>query len=153
MTMDLKAKIRHVPDFPKAGILFYDITTLLQDPAGFRAAVDGLSQPFTGQGIDVVDVHTLDASAGRAMTDRVLESIDCVRLAFRQRLDAAVRQIADPAVQSFALRHRLGKKSEADALDPAAHEVSSGDPQSKTALQKPRMIACCRLTMSRRPRG
>jgi len=54
MTMDLKAKIRHVPDFPKAGILFYDITTLLQDPAGFRAAVDGLSQPFTGQGIDVV---------------------------------------------------------------------------------------------------
>jgi len=45
MTMDLKAKIRHVPDFPKAGILFYDITTLLQDPAGFRAAVDGLSEP------------------------------------------------------------------------------------------------------------
>ena len=34
---DLKTKIRHVPDFPKAGILFYDITTLLQDPAGLRA--------------------------------------------------------------------------------------------------------------------
>ena len=87
------------------------------------------------------------------MTDRVLESIDRVRLAFRQRLDAAVRQIADPAVQSFALRHRLGKESEADALDAAAHEISSGDPHSNTALRKPRMIACCRLTKSLRPRG
>ena len=48
----LKAKIRHVPDFPKAGILFYDITTLLQDPVGFRAAIDSLSQPYTNQGID-----------------------------------------------------------------------------------------------------
>ena len=35
----LKSKIRHVPDFPKAGILFYDITTLLQDPAGFWVSV------------------------------------------------------------------------------------------------------------------
>jgi hypothetical protein len=81
----------------------------------------------------MVDFHAIDASAGRAMTDRMLEPIDCVRLTFRQRLDAAVRQIADPTVQSFALRHRLGEKSEADALDAAAHEISSGDPQSKTA--------------------
>ena len=47
MTMDdLKTKIRHVPDFPKAGILFYDITTLLQDADGFRLAIDGVSLPF-----------------------------------------------------------------------------------------------------------
>ncbi len=51
---DLKSKIRHVPDFPKAGILFYDITTLLQDPLGLRAAVDSLATPFMDQGIDVV---------------------------------------------------------------------------------------------------
>jgi len=82
----------------------------------------------------MVDVHALDASPGRAMTDCVLEPIDRVSLAFRLRLHAAVRQIADPAVQSFALRHRLGEKSEADALDAAAHEISSGDPHSKTAL-------------------
>jgi len=50
----LKQKIRHVPDFPKAGILFYDITTLLQDPAGFRAAIDGLATPFIYQHIDIV---------------------------------------------------------------------------------------------------
>src|SRR2546429_9036255 len=50
----LKAKIRHVPDFPKPGILFYDITTLLGDPAGFRAAIDSLAVPFENLGIDLV---------------------------------------------------------------------------------------------------
>ena len=82
----------------------------------------------------MVDIHVFDASAGRAMTDRMLEPRDRIGVSFRQRLDAAVRQIADPAVQSFALRHRLGEKSKADALDAAAHEISSGDPHSKTAL-------------------
>ena len=82
----------------------------------------------------MVGVHALDASAGRAMTDRVLEPINRVRLALGQRFDTAVWQIANPAVQSFALRHRVGKKPEPDALDAAAHEISSGDPQSKTAL-------------------
>jgi len=79
----------------------------------------------------MVDIHVFDTSARRAVTDRMLESRDRVRLAFGQRLDAAIRQIADPAVQSFALRHRLGEKTEADALDAAAHEISSGDPHSK----------------------
>ena len=51
---DLKAKIRNVPDFPKAGILFYDITTLLQEPAGLRAAIDSLAMPFENQGIEMV---------------------------------------------------------------------------------------------------
>ena len=44
----LKAKIRHVPDFPKAGILFYDVTTLLRDPDGFRLAIDSLAEPVQG---------------------------------------------------------------------------------------------------------
>ena len=42
--MDLKKLIREVPDFPKPGILFYDITTLLKDPAGLRAVIDGLKR-------------------------------------------------------------------------------------------------------------
>ena len=42
MSVDLKTLIREVPDFPKPGILFYDITTLLKDPAGFRAVTDQL---------------------------------------------------------------------------------------------------------------
>jgi adenine phosphoribosyltransferase len=52
--MDLKQHIRHVPDFPKTGILFYDITTLLRDPLGFKATTDLLATPYDGQHIDVV---------------------------------------------------------------------------------------------------
>jgi len=52
--MDLKQHIRHVPDFPKAGILFYDITTLLREPDGFKATIDMLSLPYQDQGIDLV---------------------------------------------------------------------------------------------------
>jgi adenine phosphoribosyltransferase len=69
---DLKASIRHVPDFPKPGILFYDITTLLQDPAGLRAAVDRLAAPFTGQGIDlVVGIESRGFIFGAAVADRI----------------------------------------------------------------------------------
>ncbi len=52
--MDLKSHIRHVPDFPKPGILFYDITTLLRDPAGYRETIDRLAAPYVGQGVDAV---------------------------------------------------------------------------------------------------
>lgn len=52
--MDLKQRIRHVPDFPKAGILFYDITTLLRDPKGFEATIDRLSAPYEQDSIDLV---------------------------------------------------------------------------------------------------
>lgn len=51
---DLKRLIREVPDFPKSGILFYDITTLLQDPVGLRRAVDALAQHYLGRKIDRV---------------------------------------------------------------------------------------------------
>jgi adenine phosphoribosyltransferase len=43
-TMDLDAHIRRIPDFPKPGILFYDISTLLQQPEAFEAAIDGLAE-------------------------------------------------------------------------------------------------------------
>ena len=69
---DLKTQIRHVPDFPKAGILFYDITTLLQDPAGLRASIDSLAIPFTDQGIDlVVGVESRGFIFGAAVADRI----------------------------------------------------------------------------------
>ena len=73
MTMtDLKAQIRHVPDFPKAGILFYDITTLLQDAAGFRAAIDSIALPFKGQPIDlVVGIESRGFIFGAPVADRL----------------------------------------------------------------------------------
>jgi adenine phosphoribosyltransferase len=53
-TVDIKALIRTIPDYPKPGILFRDITTLIADPIGLRAAVDGLLLPFVGQHVDYV---------------------------------------------------------------------------------------------------
>ena len=69
---NLKSKIRHVPDFPKAGILFYDITTLLQDPVGLRDAIDSLTTPFIGQGIEmVVGIESRGFIFGAAVADRL----------------------------------------------------------------------------------
>ena len=68
----LKSKIRHVPDFPKAGILFYDVTTLLRDPEGFRLAIDSLSTPYQGHQIDiVVGIESRGFILGAAVADRI----------------------------------------------------------------------------------
>lgn len=52
--IDLKKLIREVPDFPKPGILFYDITTLLKDKAGLNAVIDALKSHYQGARIDTV---------------------------------------------------------------------------------------------------
>jgi adenine phosphoribosyltransferase len=51
---DLKSAIRNIPDYPKPGIMFRDITTLLGDARAFRRAVDELVQPWSGSKIDKV---------------------------------------------------------------------------------------------------
>jgi adenine phosphoribosyltransferase len=51
---DLRKLIREVPDFPKPGILFYDITTLLKEPAAFREVIDRMVEQVRGTEIDVV---------------------------------------------------------------------------------------------------
>src|SRR5213595_2161213 len=50
----LKKLIREVPDFPKKGILFYDITTLLRDKVGFATLIDALSEHYLNSNIDLV---------------------------------------------------------------------------------------------------
>ena len=50
----LRALIRDVPDFPREGVLFKDVTTLLGDAGSFRAAIDGLAEAHAGQAIDLV---------------------------------------------------------------------------------------------------
>ena len=50
----LKKLIREIPDYPKPGILFYDLTTLLKDPAGFHSLVDNLCAHYDGTKVDVV---------------------------------------------------------------------------------------------------
>lgn len=68
----LKTRIRHVPDFPKAGILFYDVTTLLRQPEGFRLAVDSLATPYSGRDIGVVvGIESRGFILGAAVADRI----------------------------------------------------------------------------------
>jgi len=52
--MDLESLIADVPDYPKPGITFKDITPLLKNPAGLAMAVEQMANPFRGKGVDIV---------------------------------------------------------------------------------------------------
>ena len=68
----LKSLIRHIPDYPKPGILFYDITTLLRDGDGFRQAVDAVVDPYRAVPIDlVVGIESRGFILGAAVADRL----------------------------------------------------------------------------------
>ena len=68
----LKNLIRHVPDYPKPGILFYDITTLLKDGDGFRQAIDVVVEPYRSAPINlVVGVESRGFILGAAVADRL----------------------------------------------------------------------------------
>jgi adenine phosphoribosyltransferase len=68
----MKSKIRHVPDFPKAGILFYDVTTLLREPEGFKMAVDAMSMPYADRDIGlIVGIESRGFILGAAVADRL----------------------------------------------------------------------------------
>jgi len=70
--VDYKALIRQVPDFPKPGILFYDITTLLKDAGAFRAVLDELTARYRGKRIDkVVGIESRGFILGGPLADRI----------------------------------------------------------------------------------
>ena len=72
LTIDLKQLIRSVPDFPKPGINFYDITTLLKDPGGLKATIDLLAVPYEASGIDVVvGIESRGFILGSAVAQRI----------------------------------------------------------------------------------
>ncbi|MBC8050841.1 MAG: adenine phosphoribosyltransferase [Hyphomicrobiales bacterium] len=52
--LDLKSLVRSIPDYPKPGIMFRDVTTLLKHAAGFRACIERLCEPFHAAGIEAV---------------------------------------------------------------------------------------------------
>jgi adenine phosphoribosyltransferase len=51
---ELRARIREIPDFPKPGILFYDITTMLKDPGAYRESIDLMLEPWRNDRVDLV---------------------------------------------------------------------------------------------------
>jgi adenine phosphoribosyltransferase len=76
----LKERIRHVPDFPKPGILFYDVTTLLKDPEGFRLAVDAMAAGYRPDAVDlVVGIESRGFIFGSAVADRLKTGFAPVR--------------------------------------------------------------------------
>lgn len=69
---DLKALIRTIPDYPKPGIMFRDITTLLGHADGFKAAVEALAAPFIGKGVAAVaGIEARGFILGGAVADRL----------------------------------------------------------------------------------
>src|SRR5215468_5446821 len=69
---DLKSLIRTIPDYPKAGIMFRDVTTLLRDAAGLKAAVEQMAAPFAAAGVQAVaGIEARGFILGGAIADRL----------------------------------------------------------------------------------
>jgi adenine phosphoribosyltransferase len=112
--MDLKQHIRHVPDFPKAGILFYDITTLLRDPIGLKATIEMIATPYEGQGIHAV--------AGIESRGFILGA------AVAERLGAGFIPIRKPGkLPAKAIKETYDLEYGKDALEIHADAVAEGD--------------------------
>lgn len=72
MTHLIKQKIRAIPNWPKAGIMFRDITTLLQDPEGFKRSIDLLAERYQKEGIEtVVGIESRGFIFGAALAHRL----------------------------------------------------------------------------------
>jgi adenine phosphoribosyltransferase len=77
---ELKRRIRHVPDFPKPGILFYDVTTLLKDGEGLQMALEAMAAPHRDKKIDViVGIESRGFIFGSALADRLRTGFAPVR--------------------------------------------------------------------------
>src|SRR5438477_114616 len=82
LTIDLKQMIRTVPDFPKPGINFFDITTLLKEPDGLKATIDSLATPYAAARIDaVVGIESRGFILGAAVAQRIGAGFIAMRVA------------------------------------------------------------------------
>jgi adenine phosphoribosyltransferase len=69
---DLRSLVRTIPNYPKPGILFRDVTTLFGDAQGFKAAIEGMAAPYQGGGVDAVaGIEARGFILGGAMADRL----------------------------------------------------------------------------------
>ena len=79
---DLKSLIRTIPDYPRPGIMFRDVTTLLGDAAGFKAAVEHMAAPYRGAGVQgVAGIEARGFILGGAIADR----LGCGFVPFRKK--------------------------------------------------------------------
>ncbi len=69
---DLRRLVRTIPDYPKPGILFRDVTTLMGDAKGLKAAIEGMAAPYHGEKIDAVaGIEARGFILGGAVADRL----------------------------------------------------------------------------------
>ncbi len=93
--MDLMSKIRNVPDFPKKGIQFKDITTLLGDAEAFKAVIDGLVARYEGKGITkVVGIESRGFIFGAALAHAIGAAFVPVRKAGKLPADTIQKSYA-----------------------------------------------------------
>jgi adenine phosphoribosyltransferase len=118
---DLKAAVRTIPDYPKPGILFRDITTLLGDARAFRRAVDELVQPWAGNKIDkVAGIEARGFILGGAVAHQV--SAGFVPIRKRGKLPHATVRIA------YSLEYGLDEmEMHADAILPGERVILVDD--------------------------
>lgn len=70
--LDLKSLVRTIPNYPKKGIMFRDVTTLLKDASGFKACIERLVEPYHMAGIDaVIGIEARGFILGGAVADRL----------------------------------------------------------------------------------
>src|SRR6202030_4481466 len=118
---DLKSAIRHIPDYPKPGIMFRDITTLLGDARAFRRAVDELVQPWAGSKIDkIAGIEARGFILGGALAHQV--SAGFVPIRKRGKLPHTTVRIA------YSLEYGLGEmEMHADAIHPGERVILVDD--------------------------
>ncbi len=141
---DLKALIRTVPDFPRPGILFRDITTLLRDPEGFRACVERLAEtvaPFSfGR---IVGIESRGFIIGAALAHRLGRGF------------VPIRKPGKLPAENFGHDYELEYGTDrvemhADALDPGEHVLLVDDllATGGTAVAACRLIEMARANVS-----
>jgi adenine phosphoribosyltransferase len=118
---DLRTAIREVPDFPKEGILFYDITTLLKDARCFQRTIDLLAAPHIGEPLDyVVGIDARGFVLGAALAYKLCKGLVVVRK--KGKLPARTRSA------SYALEYGVDEvEMHHDALPPGARVVIVDD--------------------------
>jgi adenine phosphoribosyltransferase len=131
----LRRLIRDVPDFPKPGILFRDITPLLADPAGLALAVELMAQPFRGERVDmVVGAESRGFIFGAAVAKAL--SVGFVPVRKPGKLPARVRR------HEYALEYGTDAlEIHEDALSPGANVLIVDDLLATGGT----LAACCSL--------
>ncbi len=110
---DLESLIRTIPDYPKPGILFRDITTLLGDKAGFQATIEALAAPYRGKVDMVAGIEARGFILGGAVADRLGAGF----VPFRKKGKLPWRTIG----QDYTLEYGVDViEMHEDAIDPAS---------------------------------